>query len=210
MTRAHALLAASASLARHGVTAFLATTRRVARGRAAARIEALAAALDATRLARRSADRNPSRRSVDPTRGRGRAAARWHPPLRPGEGAAIFDRAGHVRCGSSRSPPSCPARAVSRPSSRAAASRSPSGHTLADAPILRASVANGACHVTHLFNAMGSTRHRDAADGTPMSEVARRVLRRGAPRLRRDRRRRPRPSRLVAPRGAREARRSSR
>jgi N-acetylglucosamine-6-phosphate deacetylase len=51
------------------------------------------------------------------------------------------------------------------------------GHTLANDADLRASVANGACHATHLFNAMGSRRHRQAASDPHADGFAAFVLR---------------------------------
>jgi N-acetylglucosamine-6-phosphate deacetylase len=96
-------------------------------------------------------------------------------PYDPAEGAAIFDRAGAALRLVTLAPELPGARRLEADLVRRGVAIAV-GHTLANDADLRASVANGACHATHLFNAMGSRRHRDATSDPHADGFARLVL----------------------------------
>jgi N-acetylglucosamine-6-phosphate deacetylase len=156
-----ALRRASASLARHGVTAFLATTVSWPASELRLRIEGLAAALAETQWP----GAVPIGIHLEGPWIRAEAAGAQPPdgirPYDPVEGAAIFDRAGAALRLVTLAPELPGARRLEADLARRGVAIAV-GHTLANDADLRASVANGACHATHLFNAMGSRRHRDA------------------------------------------------
>jgi N-acetylglucosamine-6-phosphate deacetylase len=157
-----ALRRASASLARHGVTAFLATTVAWPASELRSRAERLAEALAETRWP----GALPIGIHLEGPWIRPEAAGAQPPdgirPYDPTEGAAIFDRLGTALKLVTLAPELPGARRLEDDLARRSVAIAV-GHTLADREQLRASIANGACHATHLFNAMGSTRHRDAA-----------------------------------------------
>jgi N-acetylglucosamine-6-phosphate deacetylase len=169
------LLRASASLARHGVTGFLATTVAWPAQELTARIDTLVAALDTGNW--------PGAVPIgvhlegpwicD-------AAAGAQPPFGirsydPREGAALFDRAGSSLRLVTLAPEIEGARALETELARRGV-RIALGHSLASADAVSASIANGAEHVTHLFNAMGCTRHRAPVDAVPIGGFAETVL----------------------------------
>lgn len=157
----NALRRASASLARHGVTAFLATTVAWPATELRSRIERLAAALAETQWP----GAVPIGIHLEGPWIRPEAAGAQPPqgirPYDPDEGAAVFDRAGASLRLVTLAPELPGARRLEADLARRGVAIAV-GHTLANAADLGASVANGACHATHLFNAMGSQRHRDA------------------------------------------------
>lgn len=157
-----ALRRASASLARHGVTSFLATTVAWPASELRSRIERLVAALAETQWPGAA----PIGIHLEGPWIRPEAAGAQPPdgirPYDPAEGAAIFDRAGALLRLVTLAPELPGARRLEADLARRGVAIAV-GHTLATAHELDDSVANGACHATHLFNAMGSTRHRDAA-----------------------------------------------
>jgi N-acetylglucosamine-6-phosphate deacetylase len=83
-------------------------------------------------------------------------------PYDPAEGAEIFDRAGSALRLVTLAPELPGARRLEADLARRGVAIAV-GHTLATAGDLRDSLANGACHATHLFNAMGSLHHRSPA-----------------------------------------------
>ncbi len=160
------LQAESASLARHGVTAFLATTVAWPRDALAERVARLAALLDRTDwpgaipigVHLEGPWIRPDAAGAQPLDG--------IRPYDPREGAALFDRLGARLRLVTLAPEVEGARLLQRELARRGVAIA-LGHTLADASALDASVGDGACHVTHLFNAMGSRSHRAArAPGT--------------------------------------------
>lgn len=157
-----ALRRASASLARHGVTAFLATTVAWPASELRSRIERLAAALAETQWP----GAIPIGIHLEGPWIRPEAAGAQPPegirPYDPAEGAAIFDRAGTALRLVTLAPELPGARQLETDLAQRGVVIAV-GHTLANDADLHASIANGACHVTHLFNAMGSVRHRQAA-----------------------------------------------
>lgn len=168
---ASALMDASASLARHGVTAFLATTVAWPAADLRERVERLVEALDCGRWP----GAVPIGLHLEGPWIRDAAAGAQPPagirPYDPREGAALFDRAGAALRLVTLAPELEGARALETELSRRGV-RIALGHTLAGASAVAASVANGAAHVTHLFNAMGCTRHRTPAGGVPMDGFA--------------------------------------
>lgn len=172
---ASALLDASASLARHGVTAFLATTVAWPAQDLRTLVERLVEALARGRWP----GAIPIGLHLEGPWIRDAAAGAQPPdgirPYDPREGAALFDRAGTALRLVTLAPELDGARALETELSHRGV-RIALGHTLASASAVAASVANGAVHVTHLFNAMGCTRHRMAADGEPMDGFAGVVL----------------------------------
>jgi N-acetylglucosamine-6-phosphate deacetylase len=170
-----ALRRASASLARHGVTAFLATTVAWPASELRLRIERLAAALAETQWP----GAVPIGLHLEGPWIRPEAAGAQPPdgirPYDPIEGAAIFDRAGAALRLVTLAPELPGARRLEADLARRGVAIAV-GHTLANDADLRASVANGACHATHLFNAMGSRRHRDATSDPHADGFARLVL----------------------------------
>jgi N-acetylglucosamine-6-phosphate deacetylase len=158
---ASVLRRASALLARHGVTAFLATTVAWPASELRLRIERLAAALAETSWP----GAVPIGIHLEGPWIRPEAAGAQPPdgirPYDPAEGAAIFDRAGSAMRLVTLAPELPGARRLEADLARRGVAIAV-GHTLANDADLRASVANGACHATHLFNAMGSQRHRAA------------------------------------------------
>jgi N-acetylglucosamine-6-phosphate deacetylase len=157
-----ALRRASASLARHGVTAFLATTVAWPAAELRSRIERLSNALAETQWP----GAVPIGIHLEGPWIRPEAAGAQPPdgirPYDAAEGAAIFDRAGALLRLVTLAPELPGARRLETDLARRGVAIAV-GHTLATAHELADSVANGAGHVTHLFNAMGSTRHREAA-----------------------------------------------
>jgi len=154
-----ALRGASASLARHGVTAFLPTTvawpAAELAGRLAHLVEALAAGdwpgavplglhLEGPWIRAEAAGAQP------PAGIRAYDAA---------EGRALFDRAGGAIRMVTLAPELPGARALQEELARRSIAIA-LGHTLADEPSIDAAVAGGARHVTHLFNAMGALHQR--------------------------------------------------
>lgn len=168
---ASALLAASASLARHGVTAFLATTVAWPADDLRERVERLVEALDRGSWP----GAVPIGLHLEGPWIREAAAGAQPPdgirPYDPREGAALFDRAGAALRLVTLAPELDGARALETELSRRGV-RIALGHSLADAKAVAASVANGAQHVTHLFNAMGCTRHRTPAGDARMDGFA--------------------------------------
>jgi len=158
---AGALRRASALLARHGVTAFLATSVAWPASELRLRIERLTAALAETQWP----GAVPIGLHLEGPWIRPEAAGAQPPdgirPYDPSEGAAIFDRAGAALRLVTLAPELPGARRLEVDLAHRGIAVAV-GHTLANDADLRASVANGACHATHLFNAMGSRRHRDA------------------------------------------------
>ena len=157
-----ALRRASSYLARHGVTAFLATTVAWPASELRLRIERIASALAQSDWP----GAVPIGIHLEGPWIRPEAAGAQPPggirPYDPAEGAAIFDRAGSALRLVTLAPELPGARRLEADLAHRGVAIAV-GHTLANDADLRASVANGACHATHLFNAMGSTRHRDAA-----------------------------------------------
>lgn len=166
-----ALARASASLARHGVTAFLATSVAWPADELRTRVETLVAALDAGRWP----GAIPIGLHLEGPWIRDAAAGAQPPdgirPYAAREGAELFDRAGTALRLVTLAPELDGARALEAELARRGV-RIALGHTLADAEAVAASVANGATHVTHLFNAMGCTRQRAPADATPLGGFA--------------------------------------
>lgn len=158
---AAALRRSSASLARHGVTAFLATTVAWPASELRGRIERLAAALTETRWP----GAIPIGIHLEGPWIRPEAAGAQPPegirPYDAAEGAAIFDRAGSALRLVTLAPELPGARQLETDLGQRGVAIAV-GHTLANHADLHASIANGAAHVTHLFNAMGSVRHREA------------------------------------------------
>jgi N-acetylglucosamine-6-phosphate deacetylase len=156
-----ALRRASASLARHGVTAFLATTVAWPAAELRSRIERLAAALAETQWP----GAIPIGIHLEGPWIRPEAAGAQPPdgirPYSAAEGAAIFDRAGDTLRLVTLAPELPGARRLETDLAQRGVVIAV-GHTLANDADLHESIANGACHVTHLFNAMGSVRHRQA------------------------------------------------
>ena len=156
-----ALRRASALLARHGVTAFLATTVAWPASELRVRMEGLASALAETQwpgavpigIHLEGPWIRPEAAGAQPLDG--------IRPYDPAEGAAIFDRAGAALRLVTLAPELPGARRLEADLARRGIAIAV-GHTLAKDADLQASVANGACHATHLFNAMGSRGHRDA------------------------------------------------
>jgi N-acetylglucosamine-6-phosphate deacetylase len=154
-----ALRAASASLARHGVTAFLPTTvawpAAELPGRIAHLVDALAVGgwpgavplglhLEGPWIRAEAAGAQPA------------AGIR---PYAPAEGRALFDRAGAAIRMVTLAPeldgaPELQEELVRRSITIAI------GHTLADPSSIDAAIAGGARHATHLFNAMGALHQR--------------------------------------------------
>ncbi len=171
-----ALRRASASLARHGVTAFLATTVAWPASELRLRIEALASALAGTEWP----GAIPIGIHLEGPWIRPEAAGAQPPdgirPYEPVEGAAIFDRASSALRLVTLAPELPGARRLEADLARRGIAIAV-GHTLASDADLRASVSNGACHATHLFNAMGSRCHRDATTDPHAEGFARLVLR---------------------------------
>jgi N-acetylglucosamine-6-phosphate deacetylase len=155
------LRAESASLARHGVTAFLATTVAWPSGELAARIAKLAEILDGTDWP----GAVPIGVHLEGPWIRSDAAGAQPPsgirPFDAREGAALFDRLGARLRLVTLAPEIDGARTLQRELARRGVAIAV-GHTLAGAAALEASVGDGARHVTHLFNAMGSSGHRAA------------------------------------------------
>jgi len=154
-----ALRAASASLARHGVTAFLPTTvawpAAELTGRLAHLVEALAAGgwpgavplglhLEGPWIRAEAAGAQP------PAGIRAYDAA---------EGRVLFDRAGGAIRMVTLAPELPGARALEAELARRSIAIA-LGHTLADEAAIDAALAGGARHVTHLFNAMGALHQR--------------------------------------------------
>jgi N-acetylglucosamine-6-phosphate deacetylase len=159
-----ALRRASASLARHGVTAFLATTIAWPAIELRSRVEELVAALDAGDWP----GAVPIGIHLEGPWIRDQAAGA-HPrdairPYDADEGAVLFDRAGAALRLVTLAPELHGARQLEAELGRRGVAIA-LGHTLAGAEAVAASVASGACHVTHLFNAMGSTPHRTPIAG---------------------------------------------
>lgn len=175
-----ALHDASASLARHGVTAFLPTTVAWPAAELQGRVEALVAAQGASRWP----GAIPIGLHLEGPWIRAAAAGAQPPdgirPYHAREGAALFDRAGSALRLVTLAPELDGARTLELALARRGI-RIALGHSLAGADAVAASIANGAEHVTHLFNAMGCTRHRLPVDGTPIGGFAGLVL--GAPAL---------------------------
>lgn len=165
-----ALLRSSASLSRHGVTAFLATTVAWPEHELRTRAEALAAALDGS-----WPGAVPVGLHLEGPWIRDAAAGAQPPDGIRGydarEGAELFDRLGSALRLITLAPEIAGARALESELARRRV-RIALGHTLADASCVAASVANGAEHVTHLFNAMGCTRHRMPLEGAPIDGFA--------------------------------------
>lgn len=155
-----ALRRESASLARHGVTAFLATTVAWPAPELAERATRLAEILDRTDWP----GAVPIGVHLEGPWIRPEAAGAQPPdgirPYDPREGAELFDRLGSRLRLVTIAPEIPGARALERDLARRGVAIAV-GHSLAGADSLGASVANGACHVTHLFNAMGSRVHRE-------------------------------------------------
>jgi N-acetylglucosamine-6-phosphate deacetylase len=170
-----ALLRASALLARHGVTAFLATTVAWPERELDARVETLVAALESTPWP----GAIPIGLHLEGPWIRAAAAGAQPPdgirPYDPREGAALFDRAGAALRLVTLAPELDGARALETELARRGV-RIALGHSLAGADAVAASIANGAQHVTHLFNAMGFTRHRMPANDAPIDGFAGLVL----------------------------------
>jgi N-acetylglucosamine-6-phosphate deacetylase len=170
-----ALRRASASLARHGVTAFLATTVAWPAFELRLRIERLATALGEAQWP----GAVPIGIHLEGPWIRPEAAGAQPPegirPYDPVEGAAIFDRAGAALRLVTLAPELPGARRLEADLARRGVAIAV-GHTLANDADLSASCANGACHATHLFNAMGSQRHRDPTSVRHAEGFARLVL----------------------------------
>lgn len=170
-----ALRRASASVARHGVTSFLATTVAWPASELRSRIERLATALAATQWP----GALPIGIHLEGPWIRPEAAGAQPPdgirPYDPAEGAAIFDRAGALLRLVTLAPELPGARRLEADLTRRGIAIAV-GHTLATARELGDSVANGACHATHLFNAMGSMRHREPASDPRANGFAALVL----------------------------------
>jgi N-acetylglucosamine-6-phosphate deacetylase len=156
---AAALEASSASLARHGVTAFLATTVAWPAPELAARIAKLAELLDRSDWP----GAVPIGVHLEGPWIRPEAAGAQPPdgirPYESREGAALFDRLGSQLQLVTLAPELEGSRTLERDLARRGVAVA-LGHTLAGTDAVAASVGNGACHVTHLFNAMGSRVHR--------------------------------------------------
>ena len=159
---AGALRRASAYLARHGVTAFLATTVAWPASELRLRIERIASALAQCDWPGAA----PIGIHLEGPWIRTEAAGAQPPdgirPYDPAEGAEIFDRAGSALRLVTLAPELPGARRLETDLARRGVAIAV-GHTLATARDLRDSLANGACHATHLFNAMGSLHHRESA-----------------------------------------------
>jgi N-acetylglucosamine-6-phosphate deacetylase len=155
------LSAASASSVRHGVTAFLPTTVAWEAGELAERVTALAAALaeggwpgavpvgvhlEGPWIRAEAAGAQP------------RGAIR---PFAADEGLDLLARGeGAIRMVTMA--PEVPGSAALADQLGRRGVRIAIGHTLAERSEVARAVSQGARHVTHLFNAMGSTGHRDA------------------------------------------------
>jgi len=154
-----ALRAASASLARHGVTAFLPTTVAWPAAELAGRLAHLVEALGAGDWP----GAVPVGLHLEGPWIRAEAAGAQPPagirPYDPAEGKAIFERAGGAVRMVTLAPELPGARALQEELVRRSIAIA-LGHTLADAASLAAAVAGGARHVTHLFNAMGPLHQR--------------------------------------------------
>jgi N-acetylglucosamine-6-phosphate deacetylase len=159
---ASVLRRASASLARHGVTAFLATTVAWPASELRLRIERIVSGLAETQWP----GAVPIGIHLEGPWIRSEAAGAQPPggirPYDPSEGAALFDRAGSALRLVTLAPEVPGARRLEADLARRGVTIAV-GHTLATASELRDSLANGARHATHLFNAMGSLRHREPA-----------------------------------------------
>lgn len=156
---ADALRRASASLVRRGVTAFLATTIAWPEPELADRLERIVEALTADDWP----GAIPIGLHLEGPWIRAEAAGAQPPDgirsYRAAEGAALFDRAGSLLRLVTLAPELAGARALESELVRRGVAIAV-GHTLADEAALAASVANGARHATHLFNAMGAHNHR--------------------------------------------------
>lgn len=157
-----ALRRASALLVRHGVTSFLATTVAWPASELRLRVEHIAAALAETDWP----GAVPIGIHLEGPWIRPEAAGAQPPdgirPYDPAEGAAIFDRTGAALRLVTLAPELPGARRLEADLAQRGIAIAV-GHTLATGGDLDASIANGACHATHLFNAMGSRRHRAPA-----------------------------------------------
>lgn len=158
---AQALSDSSASLMRHGVTAFLATSVAWPSAELARRVERISEALDAGRWP----GAVPIGLHLEGPWLRPEAAGAQPPagirPYDAAEGRALFDRAGALLRMVTLAPEVRGARELEAELARRGVVIA-LGHSLAEAASLRASVASGARHVTHLYNAMGSRTHRTA------------------------------------------------
>jgi N-acetylglucosamine-6-phosphate deacetylase len=154
------LIDCSASLVRHGVTAFLPTTVAWTAQDLAERVARIAESLEYTPWP----GAVPIGLHLEGPWLRPEAAGAQPPggirPYDAREGCDLFDRAGSLLRLVTLAPEVEGARALEIELARRGVAIA-LGHTLADAAALRASVANGACHVTHLYNAMGSRTHRE-------------------------------------------------
>jgi len=170
-----ALRRASSYLARHGVTAFLATTVAWPASELRLRIERIASALAQSDWP----GAVPIGIHLEGPWIRPEAAGAQPPggirPYEPAEGAAIFDRAGSALRLVTLAPELPGARRLEADLAHRGVAIAV-GHTLANDADLRASVANGACHATHLFNAMGSRHHREPAPAARADGFAALVL----------------------------------
>ncbi|RIL07594.1 MAG: hypothetical protein DCC71_02385 [Proteobacteria bacterium] len=157
-----ALRRASASLVRHGVTAFLPTTIAWPAPELLARVEHIATAIARSEWP----GAVPLGLHLEGPWILSAAAGAQPPagirPYDPREGAALFDRAGSLLRMVTLAPELPGAAALQAELARRRVVVA-LGHTLAGEQDVRAAVERGACHVTHLFNAMGCTRHRDPA-----------------------------------------------
>jgi N-acetylglucosamine-6-phosphate deacetylase len=173
-----ALRRASALLARHGVSAFLATTVAWPAAELHDRVERIAAALDAGDWP----GAVPIGVHLEGPWIRSEAAGAQPPdgirPYDPREGDALFARLGSRLRLVTLAPELPNARRLEADLARRGVAIAV-GHTLATAGDLAASIANGACHATHLFNAMGSRSHRAPAGDDATPGVAELVLREG-------------------------------
>jgi len=154
-----ALRSSSASLMRHGVTAFLATTVSWTPEELGPRIDRIARALETSAWP----GAEPIGVHLEGPWLRAEAAGA-HPreAVRPYDatgGRALLDRLGSALRMVTLAPELPGARALETELARRGVVIA-LGHTLADAASLGAAVANGAQHVTHLYNAMGSRSHR--------------------------------------------------
>jgi len=164
-----ALRAASASLARHGVTAFLPTTLAWPAPELAARVEALAGALAGTAWP----GAEPLGLHLEGPWIRAEAAgAQPGPGIRPcdpREVRALLDRAGGLVRVVTFAPEVEGSAALLGELDRRGVVPA-LGHTLATPVQVEAAAAAGARHVTHLFNAMGALHQR--GPGTAASLLA--------------------------------------
>jgi len=148
----------SASMLRHGVTAFLSTTVALDRTRLADRVEALARAAAAGEAGAAILGIHLE----GPWIGAGAAGAQPRSAIRgyePGEGRDVLDR-GQGRVRMVTLAPEAPGAGALLAELQRREIVAALGHTTADAETTLDGIDRGVRHVTHLFNAMGSFHHR--------------------------------------------------